>query len=127
MSVLEREQRPWGSFDVLVNDPHTKVKRITVQPGQRLSLQSHTLRKEFWTVVKGVATVTVDDVVRDYGYGETVTIPLGAIHRLQNATDEPIEVIEVQVAGSVPTGDVDYFPESDIKRYSDDYNRADVK
>jgi mannose-6-phosphate isomerase-like protein (cupin superfamily) len=116
MAVLETEKRPWGSFDVLIDDPHTKVKRITVLPGEILSLQSHQRRMEHWTVVKGVATVTVNEVTKEYGYGEHVFIPQGSKHRLANMSTETIEVVEVQLG--------DYFGEDDIVRYEDKYKRT---
>jgi len=115
MSVLETEKRPWGSFDVLIDDPHTKVKRITVLPNEVLSLQSHQRREEHWTVVKGVATVHLDGVIKDYGYSEHVFIPKGSKHRLENRSAETIEIVEVQLG--------DYFGEDDIVRYEDKYAR----
>lgn len=110
------EDRPWGSFDVLADKPHTKVKSLLVKPGQRLSLQSHKLRDEHWVVVQGVARVTLDDETRDFKYGDHVFVKRGVKHRIACAGDEPVEVIEVQIG--------DAFPEEDIVRYSDDYNRS---
>ena len=75
-----RCDRPWGSFFVLQDLNHTKVKRLVVNPGHRLSLQSHTKRDEHWVVVKGVATVTLDEDVRDYRYGEHVYVKRGVKH-----------------------------------------------
>ncbi len=113
-----QEDRPWGKFIILDDQPYTKVKRLVVKPGQRLSYQSHKHRDEHWVVVRGTATVTLDDVTRDYRYGELVFVPRGVKHRIACPEgDEPVEIIEVQ------TGDA--FPEEDIIRYSDDYNRAD--
>ena len=113
-----RTDRPWGSFFVLVDQGHTKVKRLVVNPGQRLSLQSHKQRDEHWVVVAGVATVTLDSDTRDYRYGEHVYVKRGAKHRIACKGPEPVEIIEVQ------TGEA--FPEEDIVRYSDDYNRVDA-
>lgn len=110
------EDRPWGSFDVLFDKPNTKVKSLIVKPGQRLSLQSHKLRDEHWVVVQGVARVTLDDTTKDFQYGEHVYVKRGVKHRIECASDEPVEVIEIQ------TGEA--FPEEDIVRYSDDYNRV---
>lgn len=110
------EERPWGSFTVLDDLPHTKVKRLVVKPGQRLSLQSHELRDEHWVVVRGVARVTLDEVTRDFAYGDHVFVKRGVKHRIACHGDEPVEVIEVQ------TGEA--FPEEDITRFQDDYHRS---
>ncbi|NJM30055.1 MAG: cupin domain-containing protein [Rhizobiales bacterium] len=110
------ETRPWGAFFVLEEGPGFKVKRITVNPGGRLSLQSHKHRAEHWTVVNGTATVTVDDSVRDLTRGQAADIPLGAKHRLENLKKEVVDIIEVQFG--------DYLGEDDIVRYDDVYNRA---
>jgi mannose-6-phosphate isomerase len=112
-----RCDRPWGSFFVLADQKNTKVKRLVVNPGHRLSYQSHKLRDEHWVVVQGEATVTLDDVTKKYNYGEHLFIKRGTKHRLSCEGTEPVEIIEVQ------TGDD--FPEEDIIRYSDDYQRAD--
>jgi mannose-6-phosphate isomerase-like protein (cupin superfamily) len=110
------EQRPWGSFHVLDEQPGFKVKRISVTPGGRLSLQSHKHRSEHWTVVNGEATVTVDTKVSKLGRGQFADIPLGAKHRLENLGTELVEIIEVQFG--------DYLGEDDIIRYDDVYNRT---
>ncbi|HEY9714355.1 MAG TPA: phosphomannose isomerase type II C-terminal cupin domain [Chroococcales cyanobacterium] len=114
----DRCDRPWGTFIVLQDLDYTKVKRLVVKPGHRLSLQSHKHRDEHWVVVKGVATVTLDEQTRDFKYGEHVYVARGTRHRIANQGTDLVEIIEVQ------TGDA--FPEEDIVRYSDDYNRADV-
>lgn len=111
-----RCERPWGCFIVLEDLNHTKVKRLVVNPGHRLSLQSHTMRDEHWVVVNGVATVTLDDETKDYRYGEHIFVRRGVKHRIACEGTEPVEIIEVQ------TGEA--FPEEDIVRYSDDYDRA---
>ena len=112
------EQRPWGSYTVLQNSEFYKVKKISVNPDQRLSYQSHTQRKEFWTVVRGYAKVTLNGVDILLTVGESIEIPLGAKHRIQNASEfHELEFIEVQ------TGE--YFGEDDIVRYSDDYGRVE--
>lgn len=110
------ETRPWGQFIVLDDLPYTKVKRLIVNPGHRLSLQSHKLRDEHWVIVRGVAHVTLDDETRDYRYGEHVFVRRGTKHRIACEGPEPVELIEVQVG--------DAFPEEDITRYADDYSRA---
>lgn len=108
--------RPWGKFIVLEDLSYTKVKRLVVNPGQRLSLQSHKLRDEHWVIVRGTARVSLDDETRDVGYGEHVYVKRGTKHRIANVADEPVELIEVQVGEA--------FPEEDIERFQDDYNRS---
>jgi mannose-6-phosphate isomerase len=111
------EQRPWGAFVVLDDGPAAKVKRITVDPGKRLSYQLHHRRAEHWFVVAGTAHVTLDDIVHEVPPGQAIDIPLGTAHRVQNLGSEPLVFIEVQQG--------DYFGEDDIVRLSDDYGRAD--
>ena len=96
------EDRPWGSFDVLADKKHTKVKSLLVKPGQRLSLQSHKHRDEHWVVVKGVATVTLDDTTTEYKYGDYVYVKRGVKHRIACAGDEEVEVIEIQTGEAFP-------------------------
>jgi mannose-1-phosphate guanylyltransferase/mannose-6-phosphate isomerase len=110
------EQRPWGSFQVLHAGEGFQVKEIVVRPGAQLSLQSHRHRAEHWAVVKGVARVTVDGQVSDLGPGESVDIPLGAVHRMANPGEVPMHLIEVQRG--------DYLGEDDIVRYEDVYGRS---
>ena len=114
----ESERRPWGAFVVLDDGPAAKVKRITVLPGQRLSYQLHHQRAEIWTVVSGIATVTLDGTDHHVGAGEVITIPTGTAHRVRNDGDAPLVFVEVQ------TGE--YFGEDDIVRLEDDYGRADA-
>lgn len=111
------EDRPWGSFDVLADQANTKVKRLVVNPGQRLSLQSHKLRDEHWVIVQGTANVTLDENTFELSYGQHIFIKRGTKHRVACGSDVPVEIIEVQVG--------DGFPEEDIIRYADDYHRAD--
>jgi mannose-6-phosphate isomerase len=110
------ETRPWGSFHVLDEQPGFKVKRIVVEPSGRLSLQSHKHRSEHWTVVNGKATVTVGETVVAMTRGQSIDIPLGAKHRLENLHDVLVEIIEVQFG--------DYLGEDDIVRYDDIYARS---
>ncbi|WP_282604570.1 mannose-1-phosphate guanylyltransferase/mannose-6-phosphate isomerase [Pelagibius sp. Alg239-R121] len=114
------EDRPWGRFDSLdVGDSH-QVKRIKVHPGGQLSLQYHHHRAEHWIVVAGTARVTLDDKVMDLKPCEQVFIPQGAVHRLENVTNDPVEIIEVQYGN--------YLGEDDIVRLEDVYGRnADDK
>jgi mannose-1-phosphate guanylyltransferase/mannose-6-phosphate isomerase len=108
--------RPWGSFESVDLGPRYQVKRITVRPGAKLSLQSHVHRSEHWVVVSGTARVTVGDEVRLLTENQSVYIPLGAVHRLENPGHIPLEIIEVQ-SGS-------YLGEDDINRIEDMYSRV---
>lgn len=113
---LRPEQRPWGAFHVLDEQKGFKVKRIVVKEGGRLSLQSHKHRSEHWTVVTGIATVTVADKVVKLSRGTSIDIPLGAKHRLESLDGGEVEIIEVQFG--------DYLGEDDIVRYDDIYARS---
>ncbi len=110
-----RDHRPWGWYDVLANGERFQVKRIVVKPGAKLSLQSHVHRSEHWIVVSGTARVTVGDTVRLVSETESIYVPLGAVHRLENPGRVPMVLIEVQ------TGT--YLGEDDIVRYDDAYSR----
>lgn len=111
------EERPWGSFTVLCDEPSHKVKSITVASGQRLSYQRHRLRSEHWFVIEGVASVTLDGVEFQVGRGHYADIPQGVAHRLENRGNDPLIIIEVQYGT--------YFGEDDIIRLSDDYGRVE--
>lgn len=110
------EDRPWGRWDVLHEEPGFKVKRLLVGPGQRLSYQTHARRAEHWTVARGLALVTLDGAEHRLEAGATLTIPLGAAHRVANPGPGDLVIIEVQRG--------DYLGEDDIKRLSDDYGRG---
>lgn len=112
---MEHDIRPWGEYWVLEDAPTHKVKKIRVQPGGRLSLQYHHHRAEVWTIISGIGTVTVDEVVKDYHPGEVVRIPQGALHRIANTQSEDLIFVEVQHGT--------YFGEDDIVRVQDDYSR----
>lgn len=107
--------RPWGSFEIIDTGDRFKVKRITVKPGESLSLQMHHYRSEHWIVVRGVATVTCGDKTFDLNENQSTYIPLGSKHRLENKGKEILELVEVQ------TGN--YLGEDDIIRFSDKYGR----
>lgn len=111
-----KDHRPWGWFESLTIDKKFQVKKIHVHPGASLSLQSHKYRAEHWIVVSGVAEVTIDEEVKLVSENQSVYIPLGAIHRMRNPGENPMELIEVQ------TGT--YFGEDDIFRYDDVYSRG---
>jgi len=110
------DHRPWGWFESLVLGERFQVKRIHVNPGAALSLQSHHHRAEHWIVVQGTAKVTVGDEVRLVSENQSVYIPLGAVHRMENPGKVPMVLIEVQ------TGT--YLGEDDIVRYEDGYGRG---
>lgn len=108
--------RPWGKYDSIDNGARYQVKRITVKPGEKLSIQMHHHRAEHWIVVSGTANVTVDGKDTLMSENQSIYIPLGAIHALENPGKIPLELIEVQ-SGS-------YLGEDDIVRFSDRYGRA---
>jgi mannose-1-phosphate guanylyltransferase/mannose-6-phosphate isomerase len=108
--------RPWGSYESLAHGPGFQVKHIRVRPGAALSLQMHHHRAEHWVVISGEATVTCDERVFTLTANQSTFLPLGCKHRLQNNSDEWIELIEVQ------TGD--YLGEDDIVRFEDVYGRV---
>lgn len=111
-----RVYRPWGWYEGVHAGERFQVKRITVKPGETLSLQKHFHRSEHWVVVNGTALVTLDGAERLLGENESVYIPLGAVHRLSNPGKVPLNLIEVQ---SGP-----YLGEDDIVRFEDAYARA---
>jgi len=112
-----RVQRPWGNYQSLDHGERYQVKRIIVKPGGRLSLQKHKQRAEHWVVVRGTARVTIGKEVRDLHENESVYVPLGSEHRLENHGKIPLELIEVQTGS--------YFGEDDIIRIEDEYRRKD--
>jgi mannose-1-phosphate guanylyltransferase len=111
--------RPWGKYDSVDVGDSFQVKRITVKPGEKLSVQKHHHRSEHWVVVSGVAIVTRDKENFKMSKNESTYIPLGSIHSLENPGPETLELIEVQ------TGD--YLGEDDIVRFEDKYNRDEQK
>jgi mannose-1-phosphate guanylyltransferase/mannose-6-phosphate isomerase len=110
-----RMYRPWGFYESLIQGDRFQVKRIVVWPGQKLSLQKHHHRAEHWVVVAGCANVTVDASIRVVNENESIYLPLGCIHRMENPGKIPLTVIEVQ---SGP-----YLGEDDIVRFEDTYGR----
>lgn len=107
--------RPWGKYDSIVNDARYKVKRITVKPGEKLSVQMHHHRSEHWIVVTGTAKVMVNNEEKLITENQSVYIPLGAVHYLENPGKINLELIEVQVGA--------YLDEDDIVRFEDRYGR----
>jgi mannose-1-phosphate guanylyltransferase / mannose-6-phosphate isomerase len=108
--------RPWGAYQSVDNGERHQVKRITVKAGGRLSLQKHHHRSEHWIVVRGTAQVTVNELVKIVHENESIYIPIGAVHRLENPGKILLELIEVQTGS--------YLGEDDIIRIEDDYQRS---
>ena len=109
------EQRPWGSYEVLEDRKLYKLKEIVVNPGHRLSYQSHHHRTEVWTVVAGNGIVTLEGQELDAFPGRCFFIPSESKHRIECNSSNPLVFVEVQVGS--------YFGEDDIVRYEDDYER----
>jgi mannose-6-phosphate isomerase-like protein (cupin superfamily) len=111
-----KENRPWGTFENLLDKDYCKVKEIIINPEQRPSYQYHHRRSETWIIVKGIAKVTLDDIEKTVVAGDVVKVPIGCKHRIENkSSSEDLIFIEVQHG--------DYFGEDDIVRVSDDYKR----
>lgn len=112
-----RTERPWGWFRTLARNPGFQVKEIFVRPGGKLSLQRHAQRAEQWIVVEGEAVATVGDHIATLAERGYIDIPLGAVHRLENRTERPLRLIEIQTGA--------YLGEDDIVRLADDYGRVE--
>jgi len=111
--------RPWGSYETVADGPRFQVKHIVVDPGERLSLQSHVHRSEHWVVVRGAAEVTVGDRVSILQENQSTYIPAGTTHRLANPGKVPLELVEIQCGP--------YLGEDDIQRFEDEYGRIEKK
>ena len=109
--------RPWGWYDSIEMGEHFQVKRLHVNPGAKLSLQMHHKRAEHWVVVSGTATAINEEEVLTLKEGDSTYIPIGTTHALENKTNEPLEIIEVQ-SGT-------YLGEDDIVRFEDIYGRVE--
>lgn len=106
--------RPWGTFKQYANNEDCTVSLMTVLPGQRLSLQSHTGRAELWIIIDNGSVVQVGDTIQEYKAGDEIWIPAGERHRLSCSGDKPLRVLEVAFGN---------WQQKDIKRYEDDYER----
>lgn len=116
VSYHVQDYRPWGNYKILEEEKNEfKIKRIEVMPGKKISYQYHKHRSEHWVVVRGIATILIDDISHEVPAGESVYIKPLQKHRLINNTDYPVEIIEVQLG--------DYLEEDDIIRLDDEYNR----
>lgn len=109
-------RRPWGTYESIDVGPCHQVKHIVVKPGHKLSLQRHEHRAEHWVVVSGTASVVRGDDVLTLHENDSVHVPVGCVHRVENQADEPLHFIEVQVG--------DYLGEDDIERLADEYGRS---
>jgi mannose-6-phosphate isomerase len=118
MPVGEFDERPWGDYVVLADEDNHKVKRIRVLPGKRISYQRHDRRSEHWFIVAGTAVVTLDEVPREIGDGDTVDVHVGVAHRIENTGAEDLIFVEVQHG--------EYFGEDDIHRLDDDFGRHEA-
>lgn len=107
-------ERPWGSFKQFANNEDCTVSLMTVLPGQRLSLQSHTGRSELWIVLDDGAIVQVGEDIKEYKAGDEIWIPVNEKHRLSCKDKHPVRVLEVAFGN---------WQQDDIKRYADDYKR----
>lgn len=114
--IFPKDHRPWGWFESLAVGDRFQVKRICVKPGAALSLQSHKHRSEHWIVVEGTAKVTIEDEITLVSEGQSVYVPLGAKHRMENLGKLPMVMIEVQIGT--------YLGEDDIIRFEDRYERG---
>ena len=110
-----RDHRPWGWFETLAIEDRFRVKRLVVKPGARLSLQSHQRRAEHWVVVEGTAQITIGETERRLSENQSIYVPVGTRHRLENKSKSNLVIIEVQTGA--------YLEEDDIERYEDDYSR----
>lgn len=111
-----QDQRPWGFYHVLSDEPDHKVKRIVVYAGKRMSLQRHVHRSEHWHIITGNALVTLDNAEISLGTGMSIDILPGAAHRIENRGTDDLVFIEIQKG--------EYFGEDDIERLEDDFGRV---
>jgi mannose-6-phosphate isomerase len=109
------DERPWGNYTVLHTDGTCQVKKLVVNPGRRISLQSHEFRAEHWFIVSGQGTAELDGKKLEVGTGDSIDVPIGSKHRISCGESEPLVFIEVQTGSS--------FAEDDIVRYEDDFGR----
>lgn len=109
------ERRPWGSFTILQESLGFKIKLIEIDPGKRLSLQRHKSRAEHWVVVSGKVKITIGRKVFIADTNQSVYVPMGVMHRLENLTKMPVRIVEVQTGS--------YLGEDDIERFEDDFKK----
>jgi mannose-6-phosphate isomerase-like protein (cupin superfamily) len=112
--MISSDRRPWGRWEEYLNEPGYRVKRLVLDPGKRISLQSHQKRSEHWVVVSGEGLATVDGGETTVRTGDTVFVPRQGIHRLSNVGESDLIVIETQIGECL---------EEDIARFADDFGR----
>ncbi len=112
------EERPWGNYTVLYTDETCQVKKLVLNPGKRISLQSHEFRAEHWFIVSGQGTAELDYKEIEVGPGDSIDVPIGSKHRITNNSSDPLVFVEVQTGTS--------FAEEDIVRYEDDFGRINL-
>jgi len=110
-----KEDRPWGTFENLLDTKYCKVKEIIIKPNQAPSYQYHYKRSEIWIITGGVGLLTLDDEDKEVTYGDIIKVPVGCKHRIRNISNTDLKFIEVQLG--------EYFGEDDIVRLKDDYDR----
>ena len=111
-----KEERPWGTFENLLDTDYCKVKQIIIKPNQAPSYQYHFKRSEVWVVVQGKGELKLNDTITPVTTGQIIHVPLKAKHQIKNNSDEDLIFIEVQLG--------DYFGEDDIVRLEDNYGRV---
>ncbi len=109
------QERPWGNYMVLHTEDGFQVKKLIVNSGKRISLQSHKFRAEHWFIVSGRGTAELDGIVIEVRPNDSIDVPIGSKHRISCGSSEPLVFVEVQTGSS--------FAESDIIRYEDDFDR----
>lgn len=112
-----KENRPWGTFENLLDKSNCKVKEIIIRPGQAPSYQFHHKRSEIWIVVQGIGQLKLDDQLSEVTAGDIIQVPVETKHRIRNVGEEDLVFIEIQLG--------DYFGEDDIVRLEDDYGRKE--
>jgi mannose-6-phosphate isomerase-like protein (cupin superfamily) len=110
------EERPWGNYTVLHTDENCQVKKLVVNPGKRISLQSHKFRAEHWFIVSGQGIAELNGVQMEVQPGDSIDVPIGSKHRISCGKTESLVIIEVQTGTS--------FSEEDIVRFEDDFGRS---
>jgi mannose-6-phosphate isomerase-like protein (cupin superfamily) len=113
--ILTSDNRPWGRWEEYLNEPGYRVKRLIVSAGKRLSLQKHAQRSEYWVIVGGQGILTLNDEKRRVSVGDTLSIPIGGVHRIENDAAGDLIIIETQLGVCL---------EEDIGRLEDDWGRT---
>ena len=117
-NLNEEVIRPWGSYYNIEGDSNSgyKVKKLIISKGKRISLQSHKKRSEHWIIIKGTAKIRLGDDYHTLNKNQSIYVPCGVLHRIENIGNENVEIIEVQVGS--------YLGEDDIERFHDDFDRT---